>query len=295
MAKKTFSECNAGDTLYYIVPTKELKIINVVYKKMERWYGEASYTIHFKGYSVAPVHGCIGGRSRNGNLFTTKEEAEDFKNKILNGKKVFLMVKKGDPVYIVIRGESEVYKSEFKCDYKNCIPLKWTFNKFNKAIDSNTSAFDDKFSDYFWFKDKIVEFKVFLDEKDAIKCINEAEKRQKKNATDKYIKQMENHDGKPIAHNDNLGSQLHYGDTVVYIRRTGYHGHPELRKGTIVGESKTTITVFDEDEKKNGKPVGWRRNQYDESDGKHSVQPQSVVLFKLAEVNTKSGFILNKY
>ena len=87
---------------------------------------------------------------------------------------------------------------------------------------------------------------------------------------------------------------MHYGDTVVYIRRIGYNGHPELRKGKIVGESKTTIAIFDEDERKEGIPTGWLRERNKETDGKHYVQPQSVMLFKLTEVNTNSGFVFVK-
>ena len=139
-----------------------------------------------------------------------------------------------------------------------------------------------------------VDYKIFLDEKDAVKYINDSVKRQKKNATDKYLKSIENYDGKPIALKDNAGSDLHYGDTVVYIRRIGYNGHPELRKGKIVGESKTTIAIFDEDERKEGIPTGWLRERNKETDGKHYVQPQSVMLFKLTEVNTNSGFVFVK-
>ena len=152
-------------------------------------------------------------------------------------------------------------------------------------------ALENKLSDRWRFTTTV---RIFLNEKDAIKSIKDSERRKKKSATDKYLKSIENHDGKPISHTDNLGSALHYGDTVAYIRRVGINGHPELRKGVIVGEAKTTITVFDEDEKKNGKPGRWRRDANEESLGKHSLQPQSVLLFKLAEVNERSGFILTK-
>ena len=109
----------------------------------------------------------------------------------------------------------------------------------------------------------------------------------------KYIKSLENHDGKPLILKDNAGNDLHYGDTVVYIRRIGWSNSPELRIGKIVGETKAKINVLDEEEKANGKP-----NRYGtaavETCGEHLVDVRSVMLHKLAEVNTKSGFVFTK-
>lgn len=291
MAKKTFEECKKGDTLYLLDLENNLEVKKVTLEKKLKWYTEESYTFGFE--SGDSVYGCIKSKSRNKNLFTTEEEALTFKDSVEKGEKVFYAVKKGDTAYIVFNGENEVKKATFVNNYPIKDYLKMSFG--GKVIQvggcHGGCALENKLSENWTYSDKV---RIYLNEKDAIKSIKDSERRKKKSATDKYIKSLENHDGKPISHTDNLGSALHYGDTVAYIRRVGINGHPELRKGVIVGEAKTTITVFDEDEKKNGKPGMWRREPNEESHGKHSLQPQSVLLFKLADVNEKSGFILTK-
>ena len=291
MAKKTFEECKKGDTMYLLDLENNLEVKKVKLYEIVSWYGEESYEFRFGGGNT--VRGCIKARSRCKNLFTTEEEALAFKDSVEKGEKVFYTVKKGDSVYIVFSGENEVVKATFANDYPLKDYLKVSLNGKLISVGSNygSEALENKLSDRWHFTTTV---RIFLNEKDAIKSIKDSERRKKKSATDKYLKSLENHDGKPISHTDNLGSALHYGDTVAYIRRVGINGHPELRKGVIVGEAKTTITVFDEDEKKNGKPGRWRRDANEESFGKHSLQPQSVLLFKLAEVNEKSGFILTK-
>jgi len=291
MAKKTFEDCKKGDTMYLLDLENNLEVKKVTLEKKLKWYTEESYTFGFE--SGDSVYGCIKSKSRSKNLFTTEEEALTFKDSVENGEKVFYTVKKGDTAYIVFNGENEVKKATFVNNYPIKDYLKMSFG--GKVIQvggcHGGCALENKLSENWTYSDKV---RIYLNEKDAIKSIKDSERRKKKSATDKYLKLIENHDGKPISHTDNLGSALHYGDTVAYIRKTGYNAHPEIRKGVVVGESKTTITIVDEDEKKNGKPTGWRREPNKESDGKHSLQPQSVLLFKLAEVNEKSGFILTK-
>jgi uncharacterized Zn ribbon protein len=288
MAKKTFNDCNKGDTLY-LLNASNLEIKKVTLVGTSRWYGYASFTMEFKEIDIS---GCIGGRSRNNGLFTTEEEALSFKNELEKGKKVFCKLKKGDTVYVIVKGENEVKKVTVDLVDKSTFIVNVGEIKFNTHFVG--IEFEDKTTNYTWYNHEMMYISIYLNEKDALKAIRESARRQKKRATDQYLKSIENYDGKPIALKDNAGSDLHYGDTVVYIRRVGFHGHPELRKGVIVGESKTTITVLDESEKKDGMPTGWRGETNKDSNGKHSVQPQSVMLFKAAEVNTKSGFVFVK-
>ena len=252
-----------------------------------------------------------GSRSHSGVYFTSREEAEKWQAKLRNNE-CFASLKKGDKVYVVAGGkvhELDVNDIELVRDehgnyyggYKFFINIKG-----GNSIKLNNTRFEDRASELldcgFYAYSMNVDgeefysksIRVFMKKSDAEKAVAETSKRKQKSATVKYIKKMENHDGKSIAHQDNLGNELHYGDTVAYIRRTGYNGHPEVRQGVVVGESKTKITVFDSDEKENGKPTGWRGERNEETDGKHAVEPQSVLLMKLAEVNKTSSYTFVK-
>ena len=288
MANRKFKDCQQGDTLYLLDLNDNLNIKEVVLERVSKWYHRASYTMVFKG--GISVSDCIDGRSRNKNLFTTLKEAIEFKESIDNGKyKPFFAAKKGDFIYIIIDGSDEVKKTVI---IQNDKYLRFVLGK-EFTLYMNSYELENKVSSYYYEGGKRVSYKVFLSEADAENSIKEADKRQKKNATMKYIKSLENHDGKPLILKDNAGNDLHYGDTVVYIRRIGWSNSPELRIGKIIGETKTKINVFDEEEKANGKP-----NRYGtaavETCGEHLVDVRSVMLHKLAEVNTKSGFVFTK-
>ena len=288
MARKTFEECKKGDTMYLLDLENNLNVKKVTLREIARWYGEESYRCDV-GLAGHLINGCVKTRSRSENLFTTEEEALAFKASVEKGEKVFYNVKKGDTAYLILDGDNEIKKATFASNFSptDCIKVSYGGEKVIEfGSISGRNALDNKLYEYRWRNN----VRLYVNEKDAEKSLKNAERRRKKNATDKYIKSIENHDGKPILLKDNDGSDLHYGDTVVYIRRVGYNGHPELRKGVIIGESKTTITVFDEAEKEDGKPTGWRGERNQDSEGKHSVQPQSVMLFKLAEVDKKSGY-----
>ena len=290
MANKKFKDCQQGDTLYLLDLNNNLNIKEVVLERERKWYRRASYDMIFKG--DIRVSDCIDGRSRNQNLFTTLKEATEFKESIDNGKyKPFYTAKKGDFIYVVIDGSDEIKKTVVtkKGEY-----LYFILNDKEHSVYMNSYEMENKVSSYYYAEGgKHISYKVFLSEADAEKSIKEAEKRQKKNATMKYIKSLENHDGKPLILKDNAGNDLHYGDTVVYIRRIGWSNSPELRIGKIIGETKAKINVLDEEEKANGKP-----NRYGtaavETCGEHLVDVRSVMLHKLAEVNTKSGFVFTK-
>ena len=289
MANRKFKDCQQGDTLYLLDLNDNLNIKEVVLERESKWYHRASYDMVFKG--GISVSGCIDGRSRNQNLFTTLKEATEFKESIDNGKyKPFFTAQKGDFIYIVIDGSDEVKKTVItqKDEYLHFILGK------ERSIYMGSDELENKVSGHYYGNGyKRVTYKVFLSEADAEKSIKEADKRQKKNATMKYIKSLENHDGKPLLLKDNAGNELHYGDTVVYIRRIGWSNSPELRIGKIVGETKAKINVLDEEEKANGKPKRYGPGT-EETCGKHLVDVRSIMLHKLAEVNTKSGFVFTK-
>ena len=221
-----------------------------------------------------------GRRSHYGLFFTTEEEALEWQAMLREGK-MFAGLKKGDKIYCV----SDIYTEEPHevtlleiTNHRTEHPNQYELHFENEGeVYIGTSIYEDRSNeqlDAFFFTYASClgrNVKLFLNEADAVKFIAETNKRKKKSATNKYIKQIENHDGKPIEHKDNLGNELHYGDTVAYIRRTGCNGHPEIRIGVIVDESKTKITVFDKDEKEKG-----IRNK--QTDGKHSVEKQSIIL-----------------
>jgi uncharacterized Zn ribbon protein len=289
MANRKFKDCHQGDTLYLLDLNNNLSIKEVVLERKSKWYHRASYDMVFKGGII--VSDCIDGRSRNKNLFTTLKEATEFKESIDSGKhKIFYTAKKGDFIYIVIDGSDEVKKTVIT---QNGEYLRFILDK-ERSIYISSREMENKVSSYCYVEGgKHISYKVFLSEADAEKSIKETDKRQKKNATMKYIKSLENHDGKPLILKDNAGNDLHYGDTVVYIRRIGWSNSPELRIGKIVGETKAKINVLDEEEKANGKPKRYGPGA-EETCGKHLVDVRSVMLHKLAEVNTKSGFVFTK-
>ena len=286
MARKTFNDCKSGDELYLLDLSNNLELMVKKLDVKSYKYGRSSFTVRFRNAPDYAVHHCIGGRSRCNNLFTTEEEALMYKQLIEDGHPVFKNVSIGDIVFVV---EDKTF------ELRRCPITIVEEHGFSIGIGNNSSLvrteweeLNNKIRVNDWRNHMV--YSLFLVEADARRCIREAERRRERVAVDKYMKKIENYDGKPIEHKDNLGAELHYGDTVAYIRRIGINGHPQLRKGIIVGESKTKITVFDEDEKKNGKPTGWQGRRIEESDGRHMLEPQSILLMKLAEVNKKSGF-----
>jgi len=286
MARKTFNDCKSGDELYLLDLSNNLEVMVKKLDVKSYSYGYSSFTIRFRNTPDFAVHHCIGGRSRCNNLFTTEEEALMYKQLIEDGHPVFMDVNLGEIVFVV---------EDKSCELKRAVisriegkTLGVSFDDMVSIVNISGEELNNKIRVDDWRNH--MKYNLFLAEADARRCIRESERRREKAAVDKYMKKIENYDGKPIAHKDNLGAELHYGDTVAYIRRVGINGHPQLRKGIIVGESKTKITVFDEDEKKNGKPTGWQGRRIEESDGRHMLEPHSILLMKLVEFNKKSGF-----
>ena len=298
MAKKLFKDCKTGDTVYYIDPEK-VEVLPLKIKSIECWSN--GFTFRFDE-AMGKVGGCISNRSRNNCLFTMLEDANELLKKINNGETLF-SVTKGSTMYLVKNGDNTVYKVPIdNITISDSGALHYHYN-----FEGRKTYFyvypEGKFSNCVLNEIYVgrsvepsgyIRVRLFASEDVANKYVEKAAKEQEKRATEKYIKQMQNHDGKPISHQDNLGHDLHYGDTVAYIRRIGYNAHPEIRVGKIIGESKMKITVLDEEEKTNGKPTGWLRGNTEKTDGKHSVEKQNILLLKLAKVNTNSGFIINK-
>ena len=121
------------------------------------------------------------------------------------------------------------------------------------------------------------DIKIFMKKSDAEKSVSDTAKRKQKSATVKYLKEIENHDGKPISFTDKKGKQLHYGDKVAYAV-SGGSSAPFISFGIVKGDSKTKVSILDEEKGHNGKEIN------------HSVYPTSVLLVKESEFNTNSGY-----
>ena len=220
-----------------------------------------------------------GDRSHCGLFFSTEAEALEWQKKAREGK-LFALLKKGDTVYCL----SENYTDK---------PIELSFEKIridndgyyniyflnHGNIKTGNTIWEDKMSEnlepnfYTYQADLGHDVKLFVNEKDALKFISDVEKRKKKNATDKYIAALQNHDGKPISFNDKRGKQLHYGDIVAYAVSCG-SGSPYISMGKVSGESKTKVSLTD---------------LYC-SEEKHSVCSGSIILIKEAKFDTKSGY-----
>lgn len=105
----------------------------------------------------------------------------------------------------------------------------------------------------------------------------------KKNAKKKSAEKPKIPEGTPIRHTDNKDSELHYGDTVAYVRKD-YWGHTDISYGVIVGDSEKKIKIFDQEEyefikaKKKEKDI-WSGKH---NDGVHMLEPANILLMKLA-------------
>lgn len=279
MERKLFKDCQKGDTMYLLDINNNLELKKAKLKGTYRWYGEASFRIELA--NDIDVDGCLGGRSRNNNLFTTEEEALAFKAFVEKGEKVFLNLGEGDTIYVVFSGENDVKTipvanitrgyAQFLYDDDNYYEFRISGKELENKTYANPLCWHDG-------------FRVYLNEKDALKSIRDAERRQKKSATEKYIEKMKNHDGKPINLKDKTGADLHYGDKVAFANSRG-SGSPFISIGKITGETKQRIIVED---------IMVDNDKMSAEDKKHSVRPWSLILLEAAKANVNSGFILTK-
>ena len=257
----------------YINDTKSF--IPGAYHSVEKRYNSSNVLAKIESFEYK------GNRSHIGRFFTTEEEAKVWQKKFREFK-VFKLLKKGDIVYCV---HSETQDKPDQLVFDGIQPYRDERGIFhilfgdNGYITVGETIWEDKLSDQLdpTFYDYSLEgydnVKLFVNEKDALKCIAETAQRKKKNATDKYIKSIENHDGKPISFSDKLGKPLHYGDTVAYAV-SGGSSYPYLSFGKITGETKTRVNVEDIQVK----------------DEKHCVASCCLLLIKEAEVNVNSGY-----
>ena len=301
-----------GDSIYAIDIDNNFEIVNAICKKIylyyrsrcEVWYCFESEADKFKNYCPGGsynekipkgMHFSTGksNRTHNGLLFTDLDEAKEYQAKMREGK-TFFQLKAGDTVYAVGGNASEVKKltvskTETREEYDE--EYFFIFFKGGGHVQMKHLRYEDKagvlldYNMYFsgidgldrWGKGAGNTY-FFVNENDAAKLLSDRTKRQKKSATDKYIKKMENYDGKPIKHHDSNDNALHYGDKVAYAI-SGGSSSPFVSLGKIVGETEQKITV--EDVAKKDEP-------------NHNVSPYSVILVEAAKTNVNSGFILNK-
>lgn len=301
-----------GDTLYMLDSKNNYEIVELIAKRVSINHGGAasikaclaSDKVNMKDY-IPYCYGsgdekykkhlitfCVrGNRSRSGLFFTTIKEATEWQAKLRNGE-CFISLKPGDTVYLVVNGKYLLEKKVAGVGEANPDDGGWYGNtKFVLTIEDLGSAllnnlrFEDKASrlldmNYYTYQMNLkkdyghgCDIKIFMKKSDAEKSISDIAKRKQKSATVKYLKEIENHDGKPISFTDKKGKQLHYGDRVAYAVSGGY-----ISFGIVKGESKTKVSILDEDKGHDGKDV------------KHSVYPTSVLLVKEAEFNTNSGY-----
>jgi len=305
-----------GDTLYMLDRKNNYEIVELIAKRVSINYrGAASikaclasdnvnmngYIPYYYGsgdekYKKHLITFCVrGNRSRSGLFFTTIKEATEWQTKLRNGE-CFISLKPGDTVYIVVNGKYLLEEKVAKVGEANQGGGGWCCNtEFVLTVEGIGSAllnnlrFEDKASDlldinYYTYQMNLKEdygrgcdIKIFMKKSDAEKSISDTAKRKQKSATVKYLKEIENHDGKPISFTDKKGKQLHYGDKVAYAV-SGGSSAPYISFGIVKGESKTKVSIIDEDKGHDGKEI------------KHSVYPTSVLLVKEAEFNTTSGY-----
>ncbi len=231
-----------------------------------------------------------GNRTHSGLFFTNIEEAEKYQKQLRNGVG-FALLKSGDKVYLTVDNEikeeevvktffiDEDYHHYFQIDLKNIGSILFESMAYEERatelLDTGfyTYGLDEK---YRWKN-----VKIFVNKSDAEKSIKDSLSRKQKSATVKYIKDIENHDGKPISFCDKKGKQLHYGDKVAYAVSCGSSA-PFISFGIIKSESKTRITVIDEEKDFSNKEI------------KHLVSPGCLLLVEEAKVNSSSGYSFKK-
>jgi len=254
---------------------------------------ENNYSKYFIKFSAR------SSRSHSGLYFTTEKEALEWQKKLRNGE-CFISLKAGDVVYLVV-GSKDIIEANVTraVNVDKGEPNDWFEDtEFDLHLDGlgylffDNLRFEDKASDaleirFYTFNMRGLRelgyiygasVKAYMKRADAEKSIADSVKRKQKSATVKYLKEIENHDGKPISFTDKLGKQLHYGDKIAYAI-SGGSSAPFISFGVVKGESKTKVSVVDEVKK-----------DYEGNFEKHSVVPTSILLIKEAEFNTTSGY-----
>jgi hypothetical protein len=245
-----------------------------------------------KGMKLCHV---LYNKSVYGLLATNMNDALDRFQKINDGH-YFGALKKGDKLYIVDKEGGQViedtvesiqYNNNWYNDggHFNIITKHYRFNCYNSEFEENASAYSDP-SFYISMGKKLDEKKtsIHLDKAVAEKVLREY-LNNRKNVKKKNDEKPKIPEGTPIRHTDNKDNELHYGDTVAYVRKD-YWGHTDISYGVIVGDSEKKIKIYDQEEykaaeeKRKKKQALW--NYEKNNDGTHMLEPVNVLLMKLA-------------
>lgn len=232
-------------------------------------------------------------KSVYGLLATNMNDAIDRLQKINDGR-YFGALKKGDKLYIVDKEGGQVIEDTVESiQYNNTWHNGWlrfsittkhySFDCHKSEFEENASVYSDP-TFYVNIGSKLASKKtsIHMDKAVAEKVLREY-LNSKKNAIKKSAENPKIPEGTPIRHTDNKDSELHYGDTVAYVRKD-YWGHTDISYGVIVGDSEKKIKIFDQEEyefikaKKKDKNI-WTNK---ENAGVHMLEPVNILLMKLA-------------
>ena len=235
-------------------------------------------------------------KSVYGLLATNMNDAIDKLQKINDGR-YFGALKKGDKLYVVDKEGGQViedtvesiqYNNNWYNDglHFNITTKHYRFNCYKSEFEENASVYSDP-SFYISRRDsKLVNKKtsIHMDKTVAERVLREY-LNTRKNVKKKSAEKPKIPEGTPIRHTDNKDSELHYGDTVAYVRKD-YWGHTDISYGVIVGDSEKKIKIFDQEEykaaeeKRKKKQAVW--NYEKNNDGTHMLEPVNILLMKLA-------------
>ena len=229
-------------------------------------------------------------KSSYGLLCTNMEDAVNRLQRINDGK-YFGALKKGDKIYIVNKEKETVTEdtiefvtndNEWYHDGKhfNIETEKHHFDCYHSEYEENASRFSDE-NFYAHFRnvdDKKIS--IHMDRVVAEKVLREYLS-SRKNVAKKKAETPKIPEGTPIRHKDNKGNDLHYGDTVSYVRKDHW-GHTDISFGVIVGDSEKKIKIFDQEEKEY---MEKKENHWTDkcADGVHILENSNVLLVKLAK------------
>lgn len=307
--QEEYTITNIGDVLFEIdVKNKKINTCNAKYVCKDR-HGmlEIRYCDSAINRDFKPTYDTFYGRglpkgmkfayalynkSVYGLLATNMNDAIDRLQKINDGR-YFGALKKGDKLYIVDKEGGQViedtvesiqYNNHWYNDglHFNITTKHYRFNCYKSEFEENASVY----SDPTFYVNRGVDKKtsIHMDKAVAEKVLREY-LNSKKNAKKKSAEKPKIPEGTPIRHTDNKDSELHYGDTVAYVRKD-YWGHTDISYGVIVGDSEKKIKIFDQEEykaaeeKRKKKQAVW--NYEKNNDGTHMLEPVNILLLKLA-------------
>ena len=234
-------------------------------------------------------------KSVYGLIATNMNDAIDRLQKI-NDNHYFGALKKGDTLYIVDKEGERIIEDKVKGthlnnryyndgEHFNIETTKYIFDCYNSRFEENASKFSD--CGFYVSKGKLDDKKtsIHMDKAVAEKVLREY-LNSRKNVEKKKAEKPKIPEGTPIRHKDNKDRDLHYGDTVAYVRKD-YWGHTDISYGVIVGDSEKKIKVFDKQEfdeaqKKKDKERPWAEKCVD---GVHILDFVNVLLVKEAVSN----------